>query len=314
LGELRKDYVLDRYVIISTDRAKRPDQFKQEIKKQQQDDICYFCPGNEHMTPPEIERFPEQSKDWQIRVFPNKFAAVKPEGKFDITTDNYFYTFSDAFGYHEIIVGTPKHDEILADVSEEHLANLFKVFKKRIQVNMNSDNIKYVSVFKNKGVAAGTSIYHSHCQLISYNIVPEIILEKEAALKKHKECPYCYILQIEKNSHRRCFENKDFVAFTPYASRFPFEIWVMPKRHILNITDFSDQEFVYLAEIMKKILMKLKELNANYNFYLQYGVEKMHFHIVIAPRLSTWAGFELSTQTIINSMPPERAAEFYRQK
>ena len=129
MGELRKDYVLDRYVIIATDRAKRPDQFKQEKKLEVKNDVCDFCPGNEHMTPPEIERFPEQSKDWQIRVFPNKFAAVKPEGMAKIKTDNYFYTFSDAFGYHEVIVGTPNHDQVLADVSEEHLANLFKMFK-----------------------------------------------------------------------------------------------------------------------------------------------------------------------------------------
>ncbi len=312
MGELRKDYVLDRYVIINSDRGKRPDQFKQEIKQHKKDDVCYFCPGNEHMTPPEIERFPEKSKDWEIRVFPNKFAAVKPEGKFEIKTDNYFYTYSDSFGYHEVIVETPDHDETLADLPEDKISNVLKMFKKRILVNMNCDNIKYVTIFKNQGIKAGTSIQHTHSQLVAYNKVPKLILAKEHAVKKFKECPYCSIINIEKNSHRRCYENPSFIAFTPYASRFPFEIWIFPKRHVINITEFNDQEFVYLAEILKKIFLKLKLLNADYNFYLQYGIEKLHFHIVIAPRLSTWAGFELSTETVINSMTPERAAEFYR--
>ncbi len=311
MGELRKDYILDKYVIIATERAKRPDEFKVE-KKIEKNGMCHFCPGNEDQTPKEIERFPEESSNWQIRVFPNKYAAVKPEGKFEIRTDNSFYTFSDAFGYHEVIVETPNHDEVLADLSEERISNVLKMFKKRIAVNMNCQNIKYVSLFKNQGEKAGTSIQHTHCQLIAYNDVPEIILEKEKAVKKYPYCPYCAILNTEKNSFRRCFENNSFVAFTPYASRFPFEIWVLPKRHLLNITDFKEEEFVFLAEILKKILLKLKFLNADYNFYLQYGIENVHFHIEITPRLATWAGFELSTGTIINTMTPETAAEFYR--
>lgn len=312
MGELRKDYILDRYVIIATERAKRPHDFKSDEENPKENQLCYFCPSNEHLTPNEIYRWPENGEDWKIRVFPNKFAAVKPEGKSTLVTDNLFFTYSDSFGYHEVIVGTNKHGEELADVGEKHLAQLFKIFSKRIKINLNCNGIKYVSVFKNKGVSAGSSVYHSHCQLISYNMIPEIIIEKEHAIKKYTACPYCSIINIEKDSHRRCFENKDFVAFTPYASRFPFEIQVYPKRHVMNITEFNDEEFVYLSEIMKKILLKLKELNANYNFYLQYGVSNMHFHIVIAPRLSTWAGFELSTQTIINTMTPEAAAEFYR--
>jgi UDPglucose--hexose-1-phosphate uridylyltransferase len=312
VGELRKDYVIDRYVIIATDRAKRPDEFKSNSINEKKNEVCYFCRGNEHLTPQEIYRYPENVKEWDIRVFPNKFPAVKPEGNSNIKTDNHFFTYSDAYGYHEVIVETSNHEETLADLSEERIGKLFRIFKKRMMINLNCPNIKYVSIFKNNGEKAGTSIQHSHCQLIAYNNIPEIIMQKENFVKKHQGCPYCYIMEIEKSSFRRCFENNFFIAFTPYASRFPFEIWILPKRHILNITEFNDEEFVYLAEIMKKILLKLKSLNADYNFSLQYGVENLHFHIEITPRLSNFAGFEIGTGTIINTMSPETAAEFYR--
>ncbi len=310
MGELRKDYVLDRYVIISTERGKRPHEFKQEKAKKHagEDD---FARGNEDKTPKEIERYPPDSKDWDIRVFPNQYSAVKPQGNYNVRTDNNYFTFSDSFGYQEVIVDTPELNQNLEDLPEAHIANVFKILKNRTEVNMSCEGIKYVSVFKNYGKDAGTSIKHSHCQLIAYNKIPEIIKKKEDHCKDH--CPYCNILNIEKDSLRRCFENPAFISFTPYASRFPFEIWIFPKRHILNIIEFNDKEYVYLAEIMKKILLKLKQLNASYNFYFQYGIEKMHFHIVLTPRLSKWAGFELSTGTIINSMPPENAAEFYRR-
>jgi len=311
VGELRKDYILDRYVIIATERAKRPDQFKSEAK-QNKEEVCYFCPSNEHMTPVEIGRFPEFSNDWQIRVFPNKFPAVRPEGKADIQTDNTFYTYSDAFGYHEVIVETPNHEESLADLNEVTIANVIYMFNSRIEENLKKPDVKYATVFKNHGEKAGTSIIHSHCQLITLNKIPENVLEKEKAIKKYDFCPYCSIIQNERNSYRRCFENSSFVSFTPYASRFPFEVWVFPQRHILKLSEFTKAEYMDLAIILKKILLKLKALNADYNMLIQYGITNMHFHIEICPRLSTWAGFELSSGTIINTMTPENAAEFYR--
>jgi len=311
MGELRKDYILNRFVIIATERGKRPDQFKSS-QSEPTPETDFFARGNENMTPPEIERFPKDVNDWQVRVFPNKFAAVHPEGKAKIETHNNFFTFSDSFGYHEVIVDTPDINTQLWDLDEQELSNVFKILKKRLEVNINSEHINYVTVFKNSGSEAGTSLKHSHCQLVSYNIIPQTIIEKEHAIAKYPSCPYCSIINIEKDSFRRCFENPKFIAFTPYASRFPFEIIVFPKRHILNITEFDDTCYVYLAEIMKKILLKLKELNAPYNFYFQYGIKNMHFHIEIIPRLAKWAGFEHATGTIINTMTPESAAEFYR--
>ncbi|MEM4397921.1 MAG: galactose-1-phosphate uridylyltransferase [Candidatus Woesearchaeota archaeon] len=331
MPELRKDYIIDRYVIIANERGKRPDEFKkdrneaknnlqnqektiEELNKEKKE--CYFCPGNENLTPLELDRFPNFEK-WQIRLFPNKFAAVKQEGNPILKTDNHFFTFSDAFGYHEVLVETPDHEKTLADLSIEELKNVFIMLKKRFSDLSNKSNIKYVSIFKNSGEKAGCSIQHSHCQIIAYNIVPEIIKKKEFFSNQHNKCPYCYIIDIEKNSLRKCFENNNFLAFTPYASRFPFEIWILPKKHYSNLAEIRDNEFYDLSEIMKKIFIKLKELNADYNFYFQYSPnpelkDKMHFHIEICPRLSIQAGFELSTDTYINTISPEDAASFYR--
>ncbi len=314
MAELRKDYVLDRYVILATDRGKRPHQFKLD-KPSKKVDVCYFCPGNENLTPPELGRKLLDAsgiKNWSIRYFPNKFPAVQQKGTPYIRTDNEFFTFAAARGFHEVIVETPEHEKELADLPIEHIAEILKVYAARIKELSSFENIKYVVVFKNSGSAAGTSLVHTHSQVIAYNIVPEIILRKEDVYSGKRVCPYCKIVDIEKTSDRRCYENGAFAAFTPYASRYPLEIWIFPKRHIKNITDFVDDEYYQLAEILKKILLKLKELNAPYNMYLQYGISKLHFHIEITPRLATWAGFELGSDTIINSITPEDAANFYR--
>lgn len=312
MGELRKDYLLDRYVIIASERGKRPHDFENKSEDNSMPDIDYFSPGNENLTPPEIYRWPEDSGDWQIRVFPNKFAAVHNQGNPGVKTDNKFFTFSDAYGSHEVIVETPDINKHLVDLSAVEISQVFKIFNMRINENLKNPDIKYVSVFKNQGKEAACSINHTHCQLIGYNIIPQLILDKENALKKHGLDSYENIIKIEKNSDRRCYENNTMVGFTPYASRFPFEIMIFPKRHILKLDEFTEQEYMDIADLLRKVLLKLKQLNADYNFYLHYGIENMRFHLVVCPRLAKWAGFELGTGTIINTMSPEKAAVFYR--
>ena len=307
--ELRKDYILDRWVIIATDRKKRPKQFKKEDTHEES--TCFFCPGNEHLTPPEIGRVP-LNDSWKIRWFPNKFPAVEPKGNPEIQTHDTFFTFSEAYGHHEVIAETPDHSQQLWNLSVDDLYGLFKIYQHRIHELQKQPNIKYVVLFKNHGAEAGTSLIHSHTQTVAQNIIPEII-SKKAELSENS-CPYCNVLNIEKDSDRRCFENDSFVAFTPYASRFNMEIWVMPKRHINDLDQMEDHEFKDMAEIMNKVLSKLKELNAPYNYYLHYSPpeKNLHLHIEITPRLSKWAGYEFSTGIIINSIPPEDAAKFYR--
>ncbi|MBR9699722.1 galactose-1-phosphate uridylyltransferase [Candidatus Woesearchaeota archaeon] len=307
--ELRKDYFLDRWVIIATERGKRPKQFHSSTEHGM--GACFFCPGNEHTTPPEIGRVPE-GNSWKLRWFPNKFPAVTGEGNPKIETHDKYFSFGPSFGYHEVIAETPDHTKQLWDLPKGDILTLLKIYKHRIEELQKQPNINYVVVFKNHGGEAGTSLVHSHTQIAAQSKLPNIVKEKSAHCRSH--CPYCDILNIEKNSERRCFENESFVAFTPYASRFGMEIWIMPKRHATSITDFTDEELQDWAEIMKQTLEKLKALNAPFNYYLHYTPEgeNLHFHMEITPRMAKWAGYEFATEIIINSITPENAAAFYR--
>ncbi len=308
MGEIRKDYILDRWVVISTGRGKRPKQFKKLEAKDVE--VDYFAPGNEHMTPPEIGRTGTPKK-WRMRWFANKFAALQPEGQMEIRTDNTYFTFSANYGYHEIIVETPEMKQ-LYDLPLKDIEELLGVYRQRITELGTKEGIKYVSVFKNHGIKGGTSIVHSHSQVAAINHVPKEIRDRVEACKRFGKCPYCDIINIEKGSLRQCFENKEFVAFAPYASRFNYEIWVFPKMHIRSLEEVHDLK--QLAEIMHKILGKLKTIGADYNYYINYAPagEDLHFHIEFAPRLATWAGFEIGTGDVINSVAPEDAAAFYR--
>ncbi len=311
--ELRKDYILDRYVLISSSRGKRPHQFAAKIVEAAGPEGCFFCPGNESLTPPEIMRVPDGKGGWKIRVFPNKFSAVELSGDYKIRTDNKFYTFSSGYGKHEVIAETPDHSKQLSDLSEEEIKEILQVYVSRINEISKIDGIKYVCVFKNHGNDAGTSIVHSHTQVIGLNLIPALVNDELSAIKKYPSCPYCELIQNEKKSYRRCFENDNFVAFTPYASRFHYEIWVFPKNHIKSITLMNEYMLFDLAKIMKQILVKLKEMNAQYNYVLHYhNDDAFHFHIEFLPRMAIWAGFEYATNMAINAVSPEDAAKFYR--
>jgi UDPglucose--hexose-1-phosphate uridylyltransferase len=310
--ELRKDYILDRYVIVSSARGKRPHEFK-KVQEKVKEGICFFCPGNEKLTPPEIGRIGTK-KQWRLRWFPNKFAAVDQEGNPHFETHNDYFTFASAYGYHEVLVETNDHKKQLWDLTQNQIKTVLESYADRIRDLSQRDNINYVCVFKNHGKEGGTSLVHSHSQIIAYNKWPNLIKDKIEAVNRYDHCPYCDIIDAEKDSDRRCFENNSFIAFTPYASRFHFEIWVFPKEHIKNITHLGEDKLKDLAEILKKILKKLKSLNTPYNMELFYSPESedLHFHIEVTPRLAIWAGFELLTNDTINSMPPEDAAKFYR--
>lgn len=310
--ELRKDYILDRWVILASHRKERPKEFKEKglVKK---GEVDFFAPGNEELTPPEIGRV--GGADWKLRWFANKFPAVDKHGEAGIKTENKFFTFGSAYGDHEVIVETPSAVKQLWDLSVKDIKEVLKVYANRIDELSKDEKVKYVCVLKNHGVQGGTSLTHSHSQVISYNKLPEEVMAEVRACKNHEKCPYCEIILVERKSYRRCFENDYFVAFCPYASRFNYEIWVFPKKHMLNITEFGPEEFNGLAEIMKKILGKLKEVNISYNYFLHYAPqgEDLHFHIEVCPRTAVWGGFELGTGTTINSVTPEDAAEFYRK-
>jgi UDPglucose--hexose-1-phosphate uridylyltransferase len=309
--ELRKDYILDRYVILSAGRKQRPMQF--EKKEEEKVEQCFFCPGKESLTPPEIGRIEENGK-WIIRWFPNKFPAVDLEGSPKIRTDNHYYTYSHPYGYHEVVAETNDHSKQMWDFDVKHIAKILKIYRDRIKALSSKGNIKYICLFKNSGLDAGTSIIHSHTQIIAYNKIPELVADEVKKSMEFSQCPYCDVVNLEKNSERRCFENDSFVAFCPYASRFHYEIWIFPKKHIRTMEEFDDKKFNDLALIMQLVLLKLKKLGLSYNFQFHYSPSDadLHFHIEICPRDAVWGGFELLSNDVINSVIPEDAAKFYR--
>ena len=310
MGLLRKDYILDRWVYYASLRGKRPREFKNVVVREESK-ICRFCPKNEGTTPPEIGRL-EYKGSWKMRWFLNKFPAVEIKGKPYIKSIK-FLTEGNTYGIHEIIVETNNHKSQLANLPFQDFRQLLEVYKVRVHELSKLKNVKYVQVFKNHGKEGGTSLLHSHSQIVALPQIPTLIQEELNAIKKYKKCPYCDIIKLESKSKRKIFETKNVIAFAPFASRFNYEAWIFTKQHKKNFDELNEQEYQDIAAVLKRILVKLNKINAAYNFYVHQSPLKgnLHFHIEITPRIATWAGFELSTDAIINSVMPEDASKFY---
>ena len=306
--EFRKDYILERWALISEGRGKRPHELsiKEELVFPKED---MFASGNESMTPPEIRR--TGGEKWTTRTIWNKFPALSPSCPYKPKTDNKYFTWSPSCGYHWVLVETPGQKQ-LAELSEEEITNILNEYKNIILDLETKPDVAYVNVFKNHGAKAGTSIVHSHSQIIATPMIPPHVKEEILAARKFIKCPYCEIIEVEKNSERRITENEDFIAFCPYASTYNYEAIILPKKHLRRMEELNLEN---LAKVMKKILTKLHAMNASYNYYIHYSPksENYHFHIKITPRTAIWAGFELESAVIINSVPPEEAARYYRE-
>ncbi|MFH1399958.1 MAG: DUF4921 family protein [Nanoarchaeota archaeon] len=313
MAELRKDYLLDRFVIIATERHKRPHQFKAD--KPSRGDLDFFAPGNEHLTPPEIYRVQDSKGRWKVRVFPNKYAFVSPmfEGaKVDPRTDNTFFTYADAIGAHEVVVETPLRSKQLWDLSDEEAFVVFDTFAQRVAALRQDPAVKYVSVFKNSGRDAGTSIHHSHSQIVAYNLVPRSILALEEACRLFPYDPYTRIIDVERTSPRHIRSSAQTISFAPYASRFELEAWVFPFRDVRCLTDLNAEELMDMTRHIMALLRSLQAITVPYNMVLVSGTDKVRFHVQILPRSAIWAGFEMGTETFVNAVTPEDAASFYR--
>ncbi|MBS3105792.1 DUF4921 family protein [Candidatus Woesearchaeota archaeon] len=312
MGIIRKDYILDRWVYYATERKKRPREFS-GVGAKDNAKVCFFCPWNTHLTPPEIGRV-EYKNGWKLRWFLNKFPAVEIKGKPIIKPKKYL-SEGASYGVHEVIVETQHHKSQLADLPVQQIRELLEVYKVRIKDLSKLKDIKYVEIFKNHGKDAGTSLMHSHSQVMALTQIPALVAEECNAIRKNKKCPYCEIIKLESKSKRKIFETKNVIAFAPFASRFNYEAWIFAKKHKKTMEGLEENELMDMAAALKKIIVKLKKINVSYNFFVHYSPEKenLHFHIEITPRIATWGGFELSTNAVINSVMPEDAARFYRR-
>lgn len=306
MNEIRRDYLLDRLVIVAQNRSKRPSDFMQEPPKYGETGECKFCPGNEKLTPPETGRI-EVNGSWAVRSFYNMFAAVSMDDEC-------------ARGSHEVIVETPEHEKQMCDLSIEQIGRVIDLYAERTRKLEKLEAVKFVSIFKNQGALAGTSILHSHSQLITLPTVPPLIEQEVCEFGKRKaegrKCVFCEISENEAAGPRFVCGDDGFVAFAPYASRAAYEMWIVPKRHVRKTYELKEDEVLSLARCLKKTLFALKRLfkHPSYNYYLHTAPagDDFHFHIEITPRLTTWAGFELGTGAYINPVPPEQAAAALR--
>lgn len=246
-NEIRKDYILDRWVIIAADRGKRPEDFKkkpdEEVKKA---GPCFFCPGNEHMTPPEVSRVEEDGK-WIIRCFPNMYPAT---GETEGVPKKGLLTSLPAYGRHEVIVETPEHEGLLHNLPLPHFVKVLDAYQSRIDALNRLPGVKYTLVFKNQGKAAGASLYHTHTQVIGLPNVPPLVLEEVEKSEDGGRCVFCAVIERELGSERRVFEDEHVGAYAPYASRFPFEVFLQPKRHLSSIGEMTLPEKEVLNEAL----------------------------------------------------------------
>jgi len=332
MPELRKDPIIGRWVIIATERGKRPSEFHPpEAKTTINSGQCPFCGGNEFMTPPEIFSIREpnsatNSPGWWVRVVPNKFPALQIEGDLDRQGEG-IYDMMNGIGAHEVVVETPEHNKSLADLETHHVEKILLSYRERM-VDLKKDlRFKYILVFKNHRSNAGASLDHSHSQLIATPIVPKRVKEELKGSLKYfnfkDRCIFCDIVRQEiKDQKRVVIENDHFLTFTPYASRFPYEICIIPKRHMACYESIAKEKFQALAQILKVSLLKLKKLldDPPYNyiihttpFSLSTDLKDYHWHIEIIPRITHIAGFEWGTGFYINSVKPEDAAQDLRE-
>ncbi|MGA3111438.1 MAG: DUF4921 family protein [Candidatus Bathyarchaeia archaeon] len=339
-NELRKDYLLNRWVVIATERGRRPTDFAKQKTENPKAGVCPLCVGNESMTPPAAMLYlkdngrvctaqdplvGERPRNWLVRCIPNLFPAFGPPRQ-PQDTEHIFSSESlgNAIGQHEVIVESPNHDEGPADAQLPQLELFIHAYIDRLREMSSKPYVKYVSIFRNYGQQAGASLSHAHSQIIATPMIPPMIQDELDASKEfyveQGKCVFCDIIERESKSPRLVYDGADFVVFAPFASINPIEFWIVPKKHAANILNLSEGEVASFAKTLKASLKALKDLvndpPYNYGFHLSLTKDAephYHWHLKVHPKLSIWAGFEITTGIYINTVTPETAAESLRQ-
>ena len=342
MSEFRYNYLKDTWVIIATERSKRPHDYNVSIYEEPITDTskCPFEYGNEDKTPPEIfairpNASAPNTPGWLVRVFPNRYPALRIENS-TLSEGYYIFDKKGGFGAHEVIVETPDHFKHIQDFDQQDFINMFIAFRERMKSLYNDYRIKYIHIFKNHGKEAGKSLVHSHSQLIALPMIPKQPLTKIIQSQKYflekERCYTCDEIKLESQlGERVIYENENFISYCPYASLYPFEIKIAPKFHSHDFSTITEDTMKDLADIMRFTVKKLDKtlINPPFNMILYSAppyrddvVNKemfnhinryFHWHIEILPRITTLAGFELGTDYYINPTSPEEAAKFLRE-
>ena len=330
MPELRKDSVTGRWVIISTDRARRPSDFTREpVVITQPTRFCPFCYGNESKTPPEVLAYRvnggHNQAGWSLRVVPNKFPVLGIEGDLARQGDGMFDKMS-GIGAHEVIIESPEHTATLATMSDKQVEDVLWAFRERTLDLKKDRRLRYILLFKNHGESAGASLEHPHSQLIALPVIPKRVKEELDGAKQYHDfkerCVFCDVVRQESQAGTRLVMETDrFIVIEPYAARFPFETWIVPKRHDSHFEDAGAPDLQNLAWVLRSTLRKLDKTleKPAYNFLMHTApaqdppMPHYHWHIEIMPRLTKVAGFEWGSGFYINPTPPEESAQFLRE-
>ncbi len=323
-AQLRKDPVVNRWVIIDPDREEREAVFRAEGVAPPRQGVCPFCPGQEGQTPEEIfalgqpGRRPNEA-GWWVRVVPDKHPILKIEGELDRKPEGMFDLMS-AVGAHEIVVETPQHSVEWPDLDDAQLEGIIRTYRARSLDLRNDRRFRQIMVVKNHGRSV-SRYEHPHSHVIALPIVPRGIDEEiqgclDYYLRKER-CIYCDILREERKMRRRVFfTSKDFCALAPFASRFPFETWIIPTRHACDFGEIRPEEIADLARILKATLGRMLAILPRVSCSLimhtspvnHFRREEYHWHLELIPTLLKAAGFEWGTGIFVNPIPPEEAA------
>ena len=321
---LRQDPTTKDWVIIATDRGKRPDDFQNvasESTLRPHDSECPFCPGQENLTPPDIIRYPQDSHlDWRVRVVPNKYAAVGLNGRPYRQETGHFFREMGGVGHHEVIIETPQHDRSLSRMTTNEVELVLQACHERYCALKQDPQVKSIVLFKNHGERAGTSLIHPHSQIVGTPVAPLLIRKKYEVAISHFDdtgrCLYRDLVDQECSAMVRVlFESARFVVFHPFASRVSFETWIAPKYDEATFGHIEPSHLAELADVLRRTLKTLHDAlgNPDFNYILHSAPpedETKHYflwHIQILPRLTTIAGFELGSGIFINTILPEDA-------
>jgi UDPglucose--hexose-1-phosphate uridylyltransferase len=329
LPELRKDPITGRWVVISTDRARRPSDFIRQPVPPATARPCPFCYGNEQKTPPEVLAYRAgggaNQPGWTVRVVPNKFPALGIEGELNRQGDG-MYDRMNGIGAHEVVIESPDHSLTMADMTDHQIEEVLRAFRDRVNDLKKDFRFRYIVLFKNHGEVAGATLEHPHSQLIALPVIPKRVKEEVDGAKVYydfkERCVYCDILRQETSAGVRVVTETDrLMVLQPWAPRFPFETWIMPKRHESHFENTPDATLQNLAWVLRTTLRKIDKVleHPPFNFIFHSAplqenhMAHYHWHIEVIPKLTKVAGFEWGTGFYINPTPPEESAKFLRE-
>ena len=332
MSELRQDPTTKDWVIMAPERARRPQQTqkKKPVEKAlpEWDESCPFCPGNEYETPDESLRIPASSKDsdWQVRVIPNRYPALSPEGDTIRKEYGHFARTLDGFGIHEVIIESRFHNTTLALMNYEQVEMVLTAYQQRYNALKENRQIKFITIFKNHGRESGTSLVHPHSQLVATPIITPYFHSRFDIAQDYNadmgSCLYCDLLDEElEKGDRIVADSGEFIVLHPYASRVPWETWIIPRRHYSSFGLLPTVNLPELAIILKDTLLCLYTSldNPAYNLMIDTTTTEdeedpyYHWHIRIVPRRSLIAGFEIGSGIYITTALPEESAALMKQ-